>query len=102
MGAQRGGVSAQRCLRDSREAASFDGPADAMPVLEAVILAGGEDKRLHPLTAPDHPKCLLPVANAPVLQYAIRTLNSAGVKSVFVVRPSRTSCVRGGEGAHQS
>lgn len=58
-----------------------------MTVLEAVILAGGEDKRLNPLTAPDHPKCLLPVGNAPVLQYSLRTLNSAGVKSAIVVRP---------------
>ena len=61
-----------------------------MSIIEAVILAGGEDKRLNPLTSRADPKCLLTVANTPVLFYALKSLKVAGVHSAFVVRTQRT------------
>jgi translation initiation factor eIF-2B subunit epsilon len=56
-----------------------------MFVREAIVLAGGEDTRLHPLTSSDNPKCLLPVANVPALLYSLVALQKANVAVVFVV-----------------
>eukprot|EP00892_Ulva_mutabilis_P010449 jgi/Ulvmu1/7777/UM004_0006.1 len=52
---------------------------------QAVVLAGGIDPRLNPLCTSDHPKCLLPVANSPVLLYSLMALKHAGITSVLVV-----------------
>lgn len=57
-----------------------------MRVPEAIVLAGGHDARLNPLTNADQPKCLLPVANAPALSYSLTALQKAGITAVFVVR----------------
>jgi NDP-sugar pyrophosphorylase family protein len=51
---------------------------------EAVVLAGGEDKRMYPLTTASM-KAFLPVANAPLLSYSLRMLAAAGLKHVFMV-----------------
>ena len=40
------------------------------PSFQAVILIGKEDGRMFPLTE-DAPKCLLPVANKPILGYQL-------------------------------
>jgi dTDP-glucose pyrophosphorylase len=50
---------------------------------QAVVLAGGDDKRLYPLGGV---KALLPVANKPLLSYPLRTLQDAGLKHAFIVR----------------
>lgn len=57
-----------------------------MPSLnyQAVVLAGGDDKRLYPLTT-GTVKGLLPVANKPLLSYPLRALAEAGLKHAFVV-----------------
>jgi choline kinase len=60
-------------------------------VLEAVILAGGEDARLHPLTSQEHPKCLLSVGNSTLLLYSLTAVKQVGIKKIFVVR-SITAC----------
>ena len=52
---------------------------------QAIVLAGGDDKRLFPLTAVTA-KALLPVANKPMLHYPLKTLVDAGLRHVFVVR----------------
>ena len=49
---------------------------------QAVVLAGGDDKRLYPLGGV---KALLPVANRPLLSYPLRTLSDAGLKHALVV-----------------
>eukprot|EP01025_Chloroclados_australasicus_P067761 TRINITY_DN93936_c0_g1_i1.p2 TRINITY_DN93936_c0_g1~~TRINITY_DN93936_c0_g1_i1.p2 ORF type:complete len:102 (+),score=9.32 TRINITY_DN93936_c0_g1_i1:142-447(+) len=54
-------------------------------VREAIILAGGVDTRLSPLTDPEHPKCLLPVANSPILLSPLLAAKRAGITNVFVV-----------------
>jgi Nucleotidyl transferase len=59
-----------------------------MQMPEAIVLAGGEDKRLNPLTSAEQPKCLLPVANSPAILYSLHALHRAGIDSVFVVRTS--------------
>ena len=57
-----------------------------MKMPEAIVLAGGEDARLNPLTNAEHPKCLLPVANSPAILYSLMALKNAGITSIFVVR----------------
>lgn len=52
-------------------------------VAKAVVLAGGEGTRLRPLTN-TRPKPLLPVLGRPCVEYAIRSLASAGIEQVFV------------------
>uniref|UniRef100_A0A7S0S6S1 Translation initiation factor eIF2B subunit gamma n=1 Tax=Chlamydomonas leiostraca TaxID=1034604 RepID=A0A7S0S6S1_9CHLO len=51
---------------------------------QAIVLAGGDDKRLYPLTT-GTVKALLPVANRPLLSYPLKSLADAGLKHVFVV-----------------
>lgn len=51
---------------------------------DAVVLAGGDDKRLFPLCA-GAAKALLPVGNKPLLHYPLRTLSEAGLRHVFVI-----------------
>lgn len=55
---------------------------------QAIVLAGGIDPRLTPLCTSDHPKCLLPVANSPVLLYSLMALKHARITSVLVVNSS--------------
>ncbi|KAG2441401.1 hypothetical protein HYH02_009990 [Chlamydomonas schloesseri] len=51
---------------------------------QAVVLAGGEDQILYPLTT-NTVKALLPVANKPLISYPLRTLAEAGLRSAIVV-----------------
>ena len=50
----------------------------------AVILSAGQGKRLSPLTDA-RPKCLVPVAGRPILEWQLRSLAAAGVDEVAVV-----------------
>ncbi len=51
---------------------------------QAVVLAGGKGTRLFPLTK-ELPKPLVPVANKPMLDFALELLEIAGIKKVIVV-----------------
>ena len=51
--------------------------------LEAVVMAGGEGRRLMPLTE-DLPKPMLPVGDRPLMETIIRSLQEAGVRKVKV------------------
>jgi L-glutamine-phosphate cytidylyltransferase len=53
-------------------------------ILRAVILCAGQGKRLMPLTE-TRPKCLLPVAGMPVLEWQLRGLAANGITDVTVV-----------------
>ncbi|KAF6255618.1 nucleotide-diphospho-sugar transferase [Scenedesmus sp. NREL 46B-D3] len=55
------------------------------PDFQVVILAGGECKRLYPLTSAGPVKALLPVGNRPLISYPLRNLAEAGIKSCIVV-----------------
>jgi len=52
--------------------------------MQAVILAAGEGKRVRPLTR-SRPKALLPVANRPIIGYAIDALLINGIRDIVVV-----------------
>ncbi|MHA1528805.1 MAG: phosphocholine cytidylyltransferase family protein [Alphaproteobacteria bacterium] len=50
----------------------------------AVILSAGQGKRLSPLTDA-RPKCLVPIAGRPILEWQLRSLATAGVDEITVV-----------------
>ena len=50
---------------------------------QAVLLAGGEQTRLHPLS-PDLPRPMLPIGNRPLLEYTINQLRQAGIHEVNI------------------
>ena len=52
--------------------------------MKGVLLSGGTGSRLRPITHTG-PKQLIPVANKPVLQYAIEDLREAGITEIGVV-----------------
>lgn len=52
--------------------------------LQAVILADSYQARFQPLTK-DFPRCLLPLANTPLLEYTFEFLAKAGVCEVFLM-----------------
>lgn len=52
--------------------------------MQAVILAAGEGTRLRPLTR-SRPKALTPVANTPIIEYAIKALQMNGIRDIIVV-----------------
>ncbi|KAF8654077.1 hypothetical protein AX16_003610 [Volvariella volvacea WC 439] len=62
-------------------------------VLQAVILADSFNKRFRPLTT-SRPRCLLPICNAPLLDWTFESLALAGVHEVFVVCRSHTAQVK--------
>ncbi|TEB31258.1 nucleotide-diphospho-sugar transferase [Coprinellus micaceus] len=53
-------------------------------VLQAVVLADSWNRRFRPLTT-KKPRCLLPICNAPLLDWTFESLALAGVQEVFVV-----------------
>ncbi|XP_066386686.1 uncharacterized protein [Miscanthus floridulus] len=54
---------------------------------QVVVLAGGtsDSEKLSPLVSKDVPKALLPVANRPVLSYALDLLEASDLKDLIVV-----------------
>ncbi|KAJ3726128.1 nucleotide-diphospho-sugar transferase [Lentinula raphanica] len=57
---------------------------DEAEVLQAVILADSFNKRFRPLTT-RKPRCLLPICNAPLLDWTFESLALAGVQEIFVI-----------------
>ncbi len=55
-----------------------------MNVVKAIILSAGQGRRLLPLTE-NSPKCLLPVADKPVLIWQIEALLDANVDEIIIV-----------------
>jgi glucose-1-phosphate thymidylyltransferase len=52
--------------------------------MKGIILAGGRGTRLRPITHTG-PKQLVPVANKPVLQYAVEDLREAGITEIGII-----------------
>lgn len=52
-------------------------------LLQAVIISDSYNSRFKPLTQ-DIPRCLLPLANTPLIEYTLEFLASSGVKQVFI------------------
>ena len=61
----------------------------ASSIPEAVILAGGDCKRMAPLQSI---KALLPIANKPLISYPLRQLSQAGIQTCYVVSPTHNGC----------
>lgn len=55
--------------------------------MKALITAGGRGTRLRPLTH-THNKHLIPIANKPMLAYAIEAIRGAGIKEIGIVMNS--------------
>ena len=53
-------------------------------IMKALITAGGRGTRLRPLTHTQN-KHLIPIANRPILQYALEAVREAGITSVGIV-----------------
>lgn len=64
--------------------------AAATPRFQVVILAGGENKKLFPLTS-GGVKALLPVGNRPLISYTLRHLEQAGISQAVVVSGPRAA-----------
>lgn len=64
-----------------------EGDAREVHPLQAVVLTDGFENRFRPLTL-ETPRCLLPLANSPLIDYTLEFLASAGVKEVFVYASS--------------
>ncbi|KIM62417.1 hypothetical protein SCLCIDRAFT_119402 [Scleroderma citrinum Foug A] len=62
-------------------------------VLQAVILADSFNKRFSPLTL-HKPRCLLPICNAPLLDWTFESLALAGVQEIFVICRSHAELVK--------
>ncbi|KAG1756540.1 nucleotide-diphospho-sugar transferase [Suillus paluster] len=66
---------------------------DEEEVLQAVILADSFNKRFKPLTT-HKPRCLLPICNAPLLDWTFESLALAGVQEIFVICRSHAELVK--------
>ncbi|KAF8447592.1 nucleotide-diphospho-sugar transferase [Boletus edulis BED1] len=62
-------------------------------VLQAVVLADSFNKRFAPLTR-HKPRCLLPICNAPLLDWTFESLALAGVQEIFVICRSHAELVK--------
>lgn len=54
---------------------------------QVILCVEDDDGRLFPLTS-EFPKCLLPVANRPLLAYTMDTIRSSGAMDILVVTPN--------------
>jgi dTDP-glucose pyrophosphorylase/CBS domain-containing protein len=61
---------------------------------KAVIMAGGQGRRLRPLTN-DIPKPLLPIADRPILDIIIDQLRSEGIDEVFIITHYKAEMIEG-------
>jgi len=61
---------------------------------KAVIMAGGQGRRLRPLTN-DIPKPLLPIADRPILDIILDQLRSEGIDEVFIITHYKAEMIEG-------
>ena len=52
--------------------------------MRMIVLAAGQGTRLRPLTD-DRPKCLVPLAGKPLLEWQIETARAAGISDITVI-----------------
>ncbi|KKY28328.1 putative translation initiation factor eif-2b epsilon [Diplodia seriata] len=73
------GPKAKKGASNDRQRATEEEVEDP---LQAVILADPFETRFHPFTL-ERPRCLLPLANTPLIEYTFEFLANAGVEEVF-------------------
>ncbi|KAF2640224.1 heat shock transcription factor 2 [Massarina eburnea CBS 473.64] len=66
-----------------QQQAMYAGEDEREDPLQAVILADPFETRFNPFTL-EQPRCLLPLANTPLIEYSLEFLANAGVEEVFV------------------
>ena len=76
----------------STPAKSKGAEEDEEDVLQAVVLADTFETRFAPLTL-ERPRCLLPLANVPLIEYTLEYLANAGVQDVFLYGGAHTDQV---------
>lgn len=54
------------------------------PEFQAIVMAAGKGSRIPEMTS-DYPKCLLPVANHPMIWYPLKLLEKTGFKDCIVI-----------------
>lgn len=67
---------------------------DQEETLQAVVLADDYEGRFRPFTL-DTPRCLLPLANTPLIEYTLEFLAMSGVGDVFIYCGAHTDQVEG-------
>src|SRR6266478_4644280 len=65
-------------------AANSSIPRRRQQVVKALVLSGGSGTRLRPFTYA-MPKQLIPIANKPVLEYAIEGIRDLGVNEIYII-----------------
>ncbi|MEG9297287.1 sugar phosphate nucleotidyltransferase [Mangrovibacillus sp. Mu-81] len=61
--------------------------------MKAVILAGGEGKRLRPYTI-SVAKPMVPILNKPILEYSINLLSSYGIKDILITTCYKSNTIK--------
>ncbi|KAJ3299908.1 hypothetical protein HK104_006059 [Borealophlyctis nickersoniae] len=62
-------------------------------ILQAVVVADSFNERFKPLTL-DRPRCLMPLANVPLIEYTLEFLALSGVQEVFVVCCAHSEAIK--------
>ena len=57
---------------------------DQEDILQAVIVADSFNARFRPLSL-HQPRCLIPLLNIPLIEYALETLASSGIQEIYIV-----------------
>ncbi|TFK29847.1 translation initiation factor eif-2b [Coprinopsis marcescibilis] len=81
MGSKSAGSAKEKLIDEEQE------------ILQAVVLADSWNRRFRPLTT-NKPRCLLPICNAPLLDWTFESLALAGVQEVFVLCRSHSGQVK--------
>ncbi|KKY26888.1 putative translation initiation factor eif-2b epsilon [Phaeomoniella chlamydospora] len=76
----------------SGSAKSKGAEEDQEDALQAVVIADTFETRFAPLTL-ERPRCLLPLANVPLIEYTLEYLANAGVQDVFLYGGAHTDQV---------
>ncbi|KAL9941480.1 Translation initiation factor eIF-2B subunit epsilon [Verticillium nonalfalfae] len=74
-------MSQQKGKQGKKPAKAGEGKRE--DVLQAVVIADSFQDRFHPLTI-DQPRCLLPLANTPLIEYTLEFLAMNGVQEVHI------------------
>jgi dTDP-glucose pyrophosphorylase len=85
-------VAPDGTLVDLLTLAELQAPAAPLPT-RAVIMAGGEGKRLRPLTD-ETPKPLLPVGGRPILEILIERLRHSGIGDIVLAVRHKSQMIR--------